>query len=831
MISPFTLRFAPLVLLVSCCLATAWAQPVPQAGGPRIRRSIDFDWLFELGDTADAKQPKYDDSKWRELNLPHDWSIEGTYDKDHPAGRSGGYLPTGVGWYRKHLTWDDSWAGQRVLLQFDGVYMNSDVWVNGQHVGRRPYGYVSFWYDITDCLDSGDNIIAVRVDNSGGRTGRWYTGSGIYRHVWLTTVDPIHVPTWGTQIVAEQVSPEKALLRVATEVVNENDESREISLETLVVDGQGSQVATALERVEVESGAENTVTCELNVNNPRLWTPETPQLYTLRSIVRQGDEIVDAVDTRTGIREVCATVDRGFLLNGKEIELQGVCMHHDAGPVGAAVPADVLRRRLLLLKEMGANAIRTSHNPFAPEFYEMADEIGLMVMDEAFDGWRKPKVPADYGLYFDDWWRRDLEDFVRRDRNHPSVVIWSIGNEVPGWTNDDQKQLVDFVHALDPTRPITQGRGYRGPHIDVAGFNGHGEYRGAIERFHKNNPNRPIVGTEITHSSQTRGVYRTKTSYRTRDNPAPWEQGGKGHLAKWRKLEPKVNKIPDLTEQEIFADVHPRYHSSYDNAFVRMCVRDELRMAKQLPYFIGTFRWTGFDYLGESFGWPARTDNFGVIDLAGFPKDHFYLYQSQWSSTPMVHLLPHWTHPGKEDVEIPVVVYTNQESAELFLNGQSLGEQPMTDEMQIVWMVPYKQGELRVVAKSNGQPVTDKSVRTAGHAADVYLECDRETMSANQTDVAHVEVTVVDESGEPVPAADNLIGFSVQGPGQLIGVENGDILDLSSSKVNYRKAFMGKCLLLIQATQDAGEVLVTATSPGLRPQSVAIQSVSVNDAR
>ncbi|WOH36025.1 glycoside hydrolase family 2 TIM barrel-domain containing protein [Thalassotalea fonticola] len=798
-----------------------------QEQSSRTRINLDFNWQFYLGDEPAAKQANYQDQQWRTLDLPHDWSIEGEYKQEHPAGIRGGFLPTGTGWYRKHLAWDDSWADKRVILEFDGVYMNSEVWVNGQALGKRPYGYISFSYDITEHLQAGNNVIAVRVDNSKAPSGRWYTGSGIYRHVWLTTVSEQHIPYSGVFVRSENVSEQQADVKISTEIKNTQGVEQNLQLQTEIIDAEGKVVAMTTTPVQVMAQQTHTVDQQLNLNKPALWSIDNPNLYTTRTKVLKNGIEVDRLDTTTGLRTIDFTVDKGFLLNGETVILQGISMHHDAGPVGAAVPEDVLRKRLQTLKAMGVNALRNTHNPFAPEFYQMANEMGFVVMNEAFDGWWDPKAEYDYGLYFDQWWQQDLTDFMRRDRNHPSVIMWSVGNEVPNYTPEQQKTLVEFAKKLDATRPITQGRGYAGGYLSIAGFNGHGEYKGAIQKFHKENPNTPVIGTEMTHTIHTRGIYRSKTSYRVRDFPAPWEVNSKvGPKKIWQKIKKKVYPVADLTEEEVFTGIPGAYGSSFDNSLVRMPIREEIKLARELPYLLGTFRWTAFDYIGESFGWPARTANFGVLDLAGFPKGAYYLYQSQWSSEPMVHLDPHWTHPGKEGTEIPVVVYTNQQSAELFLNGKSLGEKNMTDDMQLVWLVPYQAGELTVVAKNNGRDVVSKTINTAGKADSVAISADKIEITANKRDVVHLEIDVVDEQGNPVPDASDRLHFKVDGPARLIGVENGDILDLEPHKVPTRKAFMGKVLALIQATEKAGKIKVTVSGEGLKSQQILINASS-----
>jgi len=827
--------FNKLVLLLSLALMSTLSacsdKDTIQSEVARTRTSLDFNWQFYLGDEPQAKQQFFKDNQWRTLNLPHDWSIEGEYDQNNPAGIAGGFLPTGTGWYRKHLTWDKSWENKQVMLEFDGVYMNSEVWVNGQLLGKRPYGYISFSYDITDYLNTDNNVIAVRVDNSKSPSGRWYTGSGIYRHVWLTTVNKQHIPYSGVFVRSENVSDKQANIQITTEIKNSDNSDKQLTLVSQIVDVSGETVGEIISQFTVNAKQIVSVEQALNISNPSLWSPDEPNLYRLKSTILNGDKIVDVNTISTGFRSIEFTADKGFLLNGKHTILQGVSMHHDAGPVGAAVPDDVLRKRLETLKDMGVNAIRTTHNPFAPEFYQMADEMGFMLMNEAFDGWWDAKADFDYGLYFDKWWQQDLNDFMRRDRNHPSVIMWSVGNEVPGYTPEQQKTLVKFAQSIDDTRPITQGHGFEGGHLTIAGFNGYGEFKGSIEKFHEENPDVPTIGTEMTHTIHTRGIYRTKTSYRVRDFPAPWEKHKP--MEKWQRIKDKVYDIPDLTEKEVFPGINGAYGSSFDNSVVRMPIRDEIKLAKELPYLLGTFRWTAFDYIGESFGWPARTANFGVLDLAGFAKGPYYLYQSQWTSKPMVYLDPHWTHTGKEGVEIPVVVYTNQDSAELFLNGESLGEKNFvdkdtvtgSDDMQLVWLVPYQAGELSVIAKNKGKAVVSKTIYSADIPHSIAISADKLSVNANQTDVVHLTLDIIDKNGHTVPEANNRLNIIIDGPARLIGVENGDILDLEPHKVPTRKAFMGKALALIQTTDVAGDITITVHSEGLVSKQLIVKSL------
>ena len=784
----------------------------------RELKSIDLDWKFIQKDIQGAENISFDDSEWRQLNLPHDWSIEGEYNKNNSSGIAGAFLPTGIGWYRKNLDIEKLQADDKYFVEFAGVYMNSDVWINGHHLGNRPNGYISFSYDIRPYLQEGANLLAVRVDHSKTPSGRWYTGSGIYRHVWLTKTKNIYIPQWGTNVTTPEVSIEKALVNLGITVKNETGEKRRLTLQSVLIDSNGEEVVSATSNVQVTGSILVDQTFE--VNKPKLWSPEYPNMYTIQTTVMANGNLMDTYTTPMGIRSIEMRGSKGFFLNGESIKFKGLSNHHDAGPVGSAVPDDVLYDRLKLLKEMGCNALRTTHNPFSPTFYTMCDTMGFMVMNEAFDGWWIPKATHDYGNYFNEWWERDLTDFVKRDRNHPSVVMWSIGNEVRGFTAAEQKIIVDFMRNVDDTRPITQGRGHKAPYVDLAGFNGHGEFKESLETYHKKHPDKAIIGTEITHTLQTRGIYRTQTWYRTKDNPAPWEKA-----ENFAKMESRVYKIPHLSDEEVFNGITNKYQSSYDNSIVRIGIRDDWNRVEAYDYYLGNFRWTGFDYLGESFGWPARTANFGIIDLAGFPKDHFFLYQSLWSDEPMVHLLPHWTHPGKEGIEIPVVVYTNCESAELFLNEKSLGIKEMDKDRQLVWLVPYEAGKITVIAHNGVHEVCQKSYITAGKAMEVQLLGNRKTILANQTDIVRVEGQIIDDNGVMLPDADHLIEFEIKGPAKLLGVENGDILDLEPHQVNYRKAFKGKCLLLIQSTEEKGIIEIKATSNQLKTAIVKIVSI------
>ena len=786
----------------------------------RETRTFDFNWHFYLGNQESASQPDVDHRSWMKVDLPHDWSIAGEYKEGHSTGGRGGFLPMGIGWYRKSFDWDPSWKDKQVKVHFDGIYMNSEVWINGHYLGKRPNGYVSFQYDLTPWLKKGENVMAVRVDNSKAPSGRWYTGAGIYRHVWLRIHNPTHIPQWGVFVQTPEVSRESATIQVQTDVVHGASASAELTLESHIVDPSGGVRRRIVQSREVDSMKR--FTQSVNIDDPQLWSPDNPVVYRLRSYVKQKGEVVDSMSTLFGIRSLDFTAEDGFRLNGEKTIIKGVSNHQDGGgAIGVAMPEDTRYQRLKMLKDMGCNAVRTAHHPFASEFYTMCDTMGLLVLADAMDGWKREKAKYDYGLYFEDWWEKDMTNFVKRTRNHPSIFMYCLGNEVRDRQDrlKTRKSLDSLFKSLDGTRPTTQAGIHNSKYLDVQGFNGNGEEKGALEYFHRNHPDVPVIGTEMTHSSQTRGVYRTQTWYRTRDVPAPWEIG-----KSWKKFEPKVHKVPDLTDEEVFDGFPRQYASSYDNHLIRISVRDEWKRVKKYDYLVGDFRWTGFDYLGESLrGWPARANNSGIIDLAMIPKDHYYLYQSLWDDTPMVHLLPHWTHPGKKGETIPVVAYTNADRAELFLNGESLGEKPMTNDLQIVWKVPYRPGTLEVKAYRQGETVATDKQQTAGPGRQLRLESDRSIMKANRRDVAHLKVSVLDSNGTLVPEADQAIHFDIQGPARLLGVENGDILDLSPHDVPRRKAFKGKCLLVIQNTGERGVVRVTASAEDLRKAETIIE--------
>ena len=829
-ITPATLRLGGLLQFSLAVLLYA-ATAAAGADAPRLRESFDFNWRFFKGDAPGAEQPAFNDAAWRQLNLPHDWSIEGPFAENEPTGGSGGYLPTGVGWYRKKFTLAEAVQGQKLSVEFDGVYQHSDVWINGHLLGRQPYGYTSFAYDLTPHLKLGGepNVLAVRVDNSEQPNSRWYSGSGIYRHVWLTATDSVHVARWGTYVTTPKVSADAATVRIRTRVLNEEPAEFKVTLASDIVDADGKVVATARSDATLFAGEkEFDQTVELTA--PRLWSTKTPSRYRLRTTVTGDGVVMDNYETTFGVRSIVYDVDRGLLLNGEPVKLFGVCLHHDGGAVGAAVPEGVLERRLRLLQEMGCNAIRCSHNPMAPELYDLCDRLGLLVLDEAFDEWtvRKPQIRHGYSDVFNEWYERDLVALIHRDRNHPSVVMWSAGNEIGEQRAANGPAvlgpLVAIFHREDPTRPVTAAMDNiftdRGPApaaftdlLDIAGYNYVDRWLDRRETFFGPDraafPQRKFVGTEDTGAGGVRG------GYAFRANPTGTPE-----------------------------------RAAYASAMIR--VEQLWKFALTHDYVIGHFMWTGIDYLGEA-RWPGKGASSGALDTCGFPKDSYYFYQSLFSDKPMLHLLPHWNWAGREGQVIPVLAYTNCDVVELTLNGRSLGAKARefprpgtkggwnsyakppvnatTADLHLAWDVPYEAGVLKATGWKNGQKICEEEVRTAGAAAALTLAVDRETLRADARDVAHVTVKVVDAAGNVVPGAENLVKFDVQGAAALIGFDNGNPASHEDFKASERRAFNGLCLAIVQTGTAAGEIRVTASADGLKGATVVLRAREVEVAK
>jgi len=770
-------------------------------------------WKFQLGDVESAAESGFDDSGWRELKLPHDWSIEGEFSRDHPATAGGGALPGGIGWYRKTFTIPAADSAKLVFIDFDGIYQNSEVWINGHYLGKRPYGYSSFRYELTPYLNFGEqnNVIAIRVDNSLQPNSRWYAGSGIYRNVWLVTTGKIFVDHWGTFVTTPEVSRKAARINIKTAIGDRLPDGQRIDLKTIIYDAAGKRVASTVTKDIILDETVKEIEQELSVKRPVLWSDENPDLYRVVSLVLHDGEVCDDYETILGIRTFYFDAAQGFILNGEPVKIRGVCNHHDLGCLGAAVNTRALERQLEILKDMGCNAIRTSHNPPAPELLELSDRMGFIIMDEAFDVWAVPKTPYGYNLFWVEWHQRDMEDFILRDRNHPSVFIWSIGNEVmEQWDKPDSsgtaiaRELTAIVKSLDSTRPVTAACNdtdtlnpiIRSGVLDLIGYN----Y--AIEKyadFPEVYPGKCFIAAETESSLATRGCY---------DMPSD-------SIRRW----PKRWDIP-------FKDGNPDYTcSAYDNCSTPWGSTHEetWRVIKQHDFISGVFIWTGFDYLGEPtpYDWPARSSYFGMIDLAGFPKDAFYFYQSEWTDRPVLHIFPHWN--WNEGDSIDVWAYTNYDEVELFLNGESVGAKVKgPDDFKLVWRLAFSPGTLKAIARKAGQEPLLREIRTAGEPAQIVLEADRSRIRADGIDLSFVTVKVLDSDGNLVPHADNLINLEIQGEGFIAGVDNGLQTSHEPFKAQHRKAFNGLCLAVIQSTGQTGQITLTATSEGLEQSIVTI---------
>lgn len=857
-----------LLIQISCFLLFLTVGSCTSAEKMTNDRRQDFTagWTFHLGDDSAASRPDYDDTAWRILNLPHDWAIEGEFSRDNPSGTGGGALPGGIGWYRKTFTVDKADEGKRLYIDFDGVYMNSEVFINGHSLGVRPYGYVSFSYDLTPYIKwGGKNVVAVRVDNGEQPNSRWYSGCGIYRNVWLTKLNPMHIAQWGTFITAEDVSKNSARLNIRTKIqydaaaqlqdsVKQADGTyvvfdseivplADVVLQSRLMDAEGNVVDEVASELQVIPTCLNEVEQEIVVKNPNLWSVNTPYTYKVNSILidKITGKVLDNYCTNTGIRTFRFDAQKGFILNGERLKINGVCMHHDLGCLGAAVNIRAIERQLEILQEMGCNGIRCSHNPPSPELLDLCDRMGFIVMDETFDMWRKRKTAHDYSRYFNEWHERDLTDLILRDRNHPSVFIWSIGNEVLEQWSDakadtltleqanlilnfghDQsmlakegemsvnslltKKLADMVKALDSTRPVTAGCNepnpnnhlFRSEALDLIGFNYHDDwFAGVPEKF----PGKPFIVAESVSALMTRGYYRMPSD--------------------------ETVICPERWDKPYFDDSFSC--SSYDNCHVPWGNSHEgtMRHVKNNDFISGQYVWTGFDYLGEPtpYGWPARSSYFGIVDLAGFPKDVYYLYQSEWHPEKKVlHLFPHWNWTPGQDIDM-WAYYNNADEVELFVNGESQGVRTKgKDDFHVVWRVKYESGVVKVVSRKDGKTVLEKEIHTAGEPAQIRLTADRNEIKSDGRDLSFVTVEVLDKDGNLCPNADNQIMFDVQGAGFIAGVDNGSPVSMEKFKADHRRAFYGKCLVVVQSDGKSGGIKLTATSEGLKTAVTAIKA-------
>lgn len=780
------------------------------------RQELDFtgQWKFSLADVANGQEASLDDSSWRQLDLPHDWSIELPFEENSPTGVGGGALRGGIGWYRKNFTVNDQDRDKQFFVEFDGVYMNSEVWINGHYLGKRPSGYISFRYELSPYLHFGDssNVIAVKVDNSKQPNSRWYSGSGIYRNVRLVIANPVRVDHWGTFITSSNVTDQSATVKVQTKVLNATDKKRLVILTTELFDAQNNKVAETSTSESIEANAIWEASHELVVNNPLLWSLEEPSLYRAVSTVSNNNETTDTYHTTFGIRTFNFDINEGFSLNGVPVKINGVCMHHDLGALGAVFNVRAAERQLEIMKEMGVNALRTSHNPPDPQLLDLCDKMGIIVMDEMFDMWKLKKSEFDYSLYWDEWHQRDLEDFITRDRNHASVMMWSIGNEIIEQYNHADsagaviaKELAGIVRKLDSTRPIVTANNDASPDnsiiksgaLDLLGYNYN---QGIFERFHTDHPNQKFIATETVSGLATRGHY-DMPSDSIRRWPIAWDK-------------PFTEGNPDHTVSA-YDHVSAPWGSTHEETW---------KIIKKHKYLPGQFIWTGFDYIGEPtpYGWPSRSSYFGLVDLAGFPKDAFYMYQSEWTNKAVLHLFPHWN--WDEGKIVDVWAYYNQaDEVELYLNGKSLGiKKKEGDDLHVQWRVPFEAGTLKAISRKEGKDVLSKEIKTSGKPAKIVLEADRNSISADGKDLSFITLKILDADGNIVPYADNMVQFDVQGAGFIAGLDNGNPVSHESFKGNTRKAFHGLALIILQSHRSPGRLELKATAEGLEEASIAI---------
>jgi beta-galactosidase len=828
-------------LIIISILATIFIS----LGQTRSVVTLEKGWKFTREDNPQSKEAVYDDCNWESVRVPHDWAIYGPFDKSNDIhrmaivqdgqtsaiehyGRTGGLPFTGAGWYRINFTIPEFSDSKRVTVKFDGAMSNARVYVNGKEAGFWPYGYNTFYFDITDLLnDNGrDNTLAVRLENL-EEGSRWYPGAGLYRNVHIITTNDSHIPVWGTYITTPEVNDEFAKVDVKTKVVTAGEDYNGkgvYKLVTEILDGDAKLVSST-ESV-LTTFDQNEFSQTLIVENPKLWDIKQPNLYKAVSKLYKDDQLVDEYNTTFGIRTIEVVADKGFYLNGRLVKFQGVCLHHDLGPLGAAVNDAAIRRQIRIMQDMGVNAIRTAHNMPSPDFVRIADEMGMMVMAESFDSWRIPKVRNGYNLYFDEWAEKDLVNLIHNFRNSASVIMWCIGNEVEEQSHPQGAKvarfLQDIVKREDPTRPITNGMD-RPDHVfsngmaaimDVPGFNYRSfRYQEAYDKLSQ----QVILGTETTSTFSSRGVY----------------------------------KFPVERKQMAMYDDHQASSYDVEHAGWSNLPEDDFIQHDDLPFTMGEFIWTGIDYLGEPTpyysNWPSHSSLFGAVDLAGIPKDRFYLYRSHWNKEEeTLHILPHWNWEGREGEVTPVFVYTNYPSAELFINGKSQGvrtkdlsvgiEDSYTAEAQksferqkryrLMWMdTKYEPGTVKVVAyDEDGNAVAEKEIRTAGKPHRLVLEADRNVISADGKDLSFITVSVVDRNGNLCPNVSELVKFNVKGAGSYRAGANGDPSSLDLFHLPQMHLFNGKLVAIVESSETPGTITLEANAKGLRKGSIKIQT-------
>lgn len=745
--------------------------------------SFDANWKFIKEDVSGAEKTDFNDAAWRSLSVPHDWGTEYPFARTNPSGRGGAYAETGIGWYRKAFAIADADAKKRFFIEFDGVMMNSDVWINGNHLGKRPYGYISFQYELTKYLKVGagaKNIIAVKADNSLQPASRWYSGSGIYRHVRLIATDNVHIDKWGVFVTTPSVSDAKATVHAQTEIINQSTNKTELVLQTDIVASDGKVVKSIESKQSLAAGKSTVINQDHTVDQPQLWSIDKPNLYKAVSTVKAGKVVLDNYTTTFGIRTIKFDAEKGFSLNGKNIKIKGVCLHTDGGAVGSAVPLRVWERRLELLKGIGVNGIRTSHNPPAPEFLDLCDKMGFVVMDETFDTWNAAKSSATYGynMYFNNWWEKDTHDQLVRDRNHPSIVIYSVGNEIHDNLNDSSgfrkyRMQQDLVHSLDPTRPVTMAlfrpgmsKVYENGFAETMDIVGQNYRENELVAAHDKNPKRIVIGTE-----------------------------NRPELQSW------------------------------------LALRDK-------PFMSGQFLWTGIDYIGEN-DWPLVVAPFGLLDKTGTEKYIGYQYQSWWSDKPMVFAMRKEQNAGAgnwisdwspTDIdtydEAKVQVYSNCDEVELFLNDQSVGVKPRPDDKASarVWSFTFHKGTLKVVGRNKGQVVATQELKSAGTPAKILLSADKKSIENSWDDVSYITATVVDENGVPCLNADNQISFTANGSGVVAATDNGDLNASEVFTSPKRFAFKGSCIAIVKANAN-GSIKIKASADGLKDGEITLEAI------
>ena len=787
--------------------------------------SLKQDWKFTLGDQKNAQTVAFDDSQWDTIEVPHDWAIYGPFDENNDIyetivyedgetvpqirrGRTGGLPYMGVGWYRKSFDVPANAKNKKLFVEFDGAMSHAKVYFNGAYIGEWPYGYTSFTFELTKHIKFGEeNILAVRLENK-PQMSRWYPGAGLYRNVRLVYTPKTHIAHWGTNITTPRINEGDGTVNIKT-TINGNGN---VSLLTEIYSPEGKLLKSKTDEIIVKG--EIIVDQDIKLDTPQLWSIEIPEKYKVLSKIMVDTKVIDTYESSFGFRYFRFTADDGFHLNGKRVQIQGVCMHHDLGPIGAAVNKSAINRQLRILKEMGCNAIRTSHNPPSPEYLAACDSLGFIVMDESFDEWQQVKVDNGYNTLWEDWRKKDLKALIHRDRNHPSIVMWSVGNEIREQHSNGSwkmaKSLVDICHQEDPTRPVTIGMNNYDPgevnksrpsenkfaaQFDVKGWNYYADYK----KIHEEYPNWAQLACETQSTVSTRGFYDLDAI-------------------------PKKHYIRDNLQCSAYGNEYPGWANSPDVGFARL---------DDNPYVAGEFVWTGFDYLGEptpyNTQWPTRSSYFGIIDFAGIPKDIYYLYQQRWSDKDVLHILPHWN--WKEGQNVPIHVFTNYNSAELFVNGKSYGirtkdSTKVYGRYRLIWnRIVYKPGLVKVKAiDENGNYVKEATIETAGPAYKIKLISDGVTIKANGEDLAFIEVQIVDKEGRICPMADNTVYFKVEGNGKFRAAGNGDPTDIEVFHSQKRKCFFGKSVAIVQASRIAGQIKLIASADNLINGEISIIS-------